>query len=172
MEYSKRKCGAGSPTADRPGSVSDNLRREFHQAGYPLLTTSVALPGIIEVYPHPALVELFEVWERLPYKLAKQHIYWPDLTDAERRTRLRNKWREIVARLDIEIAGVADALAEPSVEAKEVVLKAYEDMIDAIICAWVAICALDGKVVPFGDEKSAIWIPKAVTKGSGKQGLR
>ena len=38
-------------------------------------------------------------------------------------------------------------------------LKAYEDALDAIVCASVAICALDGRAPPFGDEASAIWIP-------------
>jgi len=38
-------------------------------------------------------------------------------------------------------------------------LKAYEDALDAIVCAWVAICALEGRAAPFGDDASAIWIP-------------
>ena len=38
-------------------------------------------------------------------------------------------------------------------------LKAYEDALDAIVCAWIAICALEARAVPFGDETSAIWIP-------------
>lgn len=41
-------------------------------------------------------------------------------------------------------------------------LKAQEDMIDAIICCICAIRALDGRAEPFaGDDKSAIWVPKA-----------
>jgi predicted RNase H-like nuclease len=38
--------------------MSENLRESFHMAGYPLLTNTIAPPGVIEVYPHPALVEL------------------------------------------------------------------------------------------------------------------
>jgi hypothetical protein len=47
-----------SPTAVRPGRISDDLREGFEQAGYPLSPTAIATPGLIEVYPHPALVEL------------------------------------------------------------------------------------------------------------------
>ena len=28
-----------------------------------------------------------------------------------------------------------------------------------LICAWVAICGLEGRAAPFGDENSSIWIP-------------
>lgn len=35
-------------------------------------------------------------------------------------------------------------------------MRALEDQLDAVVCAWVAIEALDGKAVPFGDLKSAI----------------
>jgi predicted RNase H-like nuclease len=46
---------------------------------------------------------------------------------------------------------------EPKASAVE--LKAFEDMLDAIVCCWVAICALQGRAIPFGDDTSAIWIP-------------
>ena len=38
-------------------------------------------------------------------------------------------------------------------------MKAFEDALDAIVCAWVAICVLEGRAEPYGDEESAIWIP-------------
>ena len=38
-------------------------------------------------------------------------------------------------------------------------VKAYEDALDAAVCAWVAICALRGRAKPFGDHQSAIWVP-------------
>jgi predicted RNase H-like nuclease len=37
--------------------------------------------------------------------------------------------------------------------------KAFEDTLDAVICAWVAVRALEGLAVPFGDDTAAIWIP-------------
>jgi predicted RNase H-like nuclease len=62
--YGARKCGTHTP-ATRPGPVSDDLTRGFMEAGYPLLTRIAARPGVIEVYPHPALVELAGAPERL-----------------------------------------------------------------------------------------------------------
>ncbi|WP_294537416.1 DUF429 domain-containing protein [uncultured Rhodoblastus sp.] len=167
-EYGGRKCGTHTPSEKRPGSISDILRDEFQLAGYALQTESIVYQGLIEVYPHPALVEIFSASERLPYKLAKLRSYWPNSSVGERRAKVIGKWKEIVTRLDNEIAGVSSALGNPPANTKVVYLKAYEDMIDAVVCAWVAICALEGKAVPFGDEKSAIWIPKGVQIDSPK----
>lgn len=40
-------------------------------------------------------------------------------------------------------------------------LKPAEDVIDAIVAAWVGIVALAGGAEPFGDEVSAIWVSVA-----------
>ena len=69
------------------------------------------------------------------------------------------QWDEIATLLDGEIAGVRAHLQTLETSARNAELKAYEDTLDAVICAWVAICALEGRATPFGDEDSAIWIP-------------
>ncbi len=38
-------------------------------------------------------------------------------------------------------------------------LKAYEDRLDAVICAAVAIACLNGAATVFGDDDAAIWVP-------------
>jgi predicted RNase H-like nuclease len=152
--YGGRKCSTHSPSPARPGRVSDHLKIDFEQAGYPLLTSAAALPGTIEVYPHPALVELAGASMRLV------RSYWPWARPSGRRLRLYKIWSEIIKLLDEKIGGVASALPAPDLSAGTVELKAYEDSLDAIVCAWVAICALEGKARAFGDENSAIWIPK------------
>jgi predicted RNase H-like nuclease len=166
--YGGRKCGTHSPSAARPGVISDLLRQRFADAGYPLKTKSSAVPGgvetisapaLIEVYPHPALVELARASERLPYKYSKIRSYWRSATPAERRGRLIAQWGEIVALLDEKIGGVKSALPRPEPHASGVEMKAFEDMLDAIVCAWVGVCALEGRAVPYGDQDSAIWIP-------------
>ena len=150
--YGGRKCGTYSPSASRPGRISDDLREGFERAGYSLRTDKIApIRGVIEVYPHPALVELAGASERLPYKASKARAYWPSAAPPERRARLYRQWSEIVMRLEGEIAGL---------NASGVEVKAYEDALDGIICSWVAVCALDGRAMPFGDENSAIWIPR------------
>lgn len=160
IAYGSRKCGTYTPSALRPGALSDALTGSFRRAGYPLLTETIAAPGLIEVYPHPALVELMGASERLPYKASKVGTYWPSVTSSERRTRLYRQWKEIAASLDREIAGVAAALPQLGLEARGVEMKAYEDKLDAIICAWVGICALEGRAIPYGNDNAAIWIPQ------------
>ncbi len=159
--YGGRKCGTHTPSALRPGRISDELKENFERTGYPLRTTSAATPGLIEVYPHPALVELAGAAELLPYKASKVRNYWPSLSPAERRERLYQQWAEIAALLEGEIKGVTAALPQLEPGATGVVVKAYEDVLDAVICAWVGVCALEGRAKPYGDKDSAIWIPVA-----------
>ena len=157
--YGSRKCGTHSPNALRPGRVSHDLTDGFFRAGYPLQTLTIASPALIEVYPHPALVELAGAVERLPYKAAKVSAYWPKLSPSQRRQRLYQQWRGIIALLEREIAGVNERLSIPKLDANRADVKACEDMLDAIVCAWVGICALEVRATSFGDETSAIWIP-------------
>ena len=157
--YGGRKCGTHTPSALRPGRLSDELKQSFDRAGYPLLTNKMGPVGLIEVYPHPALVELAGASIRLPYKASKVRSYWPAATPTERRVLLYRQWSEIVTLLEGQVTGVVAALPRLEISASGKQVKAYEDALDAIICAWVAICALEGRATPFGDENSAIWIP-------------
>jgi len=157
--FARQKCGTYSPSALRPGAISDQLRAGFGRAGYPLRTTTFATPGLIEVYPHPALLALCGASERVPYKSAKVRKYWPLLSPAERRAQLYRQWSEIVVQLDREITGAAAKLPPPCADASSIVVKAYEDMLDAVICAWIGVCVLQGRAERLGDDDAAIWIP-------------
>lgn len=159
--YGSRHCSTHTPSTVRPGRISDDLTQGFGSAGYPLLTLAPAKPpGLVEVYPHPALVEFACAPTRLKYKAGKGRIYWPDRTPAERHGLLLEEWKVIVAVLDGQLPGVESALPAPDAAAGGVELKAYEDMLDAIVCACVAICVLEGNALPHGDDTSAIWIPR------------
>lgn len=157
--YGGRKCSTHSPSTVRPGLLSGVLRQQFDGAGFPLQTTGVSPPGLIEVYPHPALLELAKAPERLPYKAAKIRAYWPLLSPFERRVRLYHEWRKVITLLEGQISGVASAFAGLDAELSSARTKATEDALDAVVYAWVGICALEGRAVPFGDDESAIWIP-------------
>jgi predicted RNase H-like nuclease len=157
--YGARKCGTHTPSKLRPGPISDTLRGDLELAGYPLLTVGPAVRGAIEVYPHPALVELAETNERLKYKAAKTNQYWPGLVSADRRANLFEQWNKIIDLLQKEITGVEMVLPKMVLEAGGREVKAFEDALDAIVCAWIGICALEGRASPFGDADSAIWIP-------------
>jgi predicted RNase H-like nuclease len=157
--YGARKCGTHTPSIVRPGRLSDDLKQAFEQVGYPLRTDNCFAPGIVEVYPHPALVELAEAAERLPYKAGKVRSYWPSATSLERRALLYQQWGLIVAMLDGQLAGVSSLLPALEMSANGREIKAYEDQLDAIVCAWVATRVLDGCAKSYGDRHSAIWIP-------------
>ena len=76
--YGSRHAGTHTPSQSRPGKLSDDLTLGFARAGYPLLTSGASFPALIEVYPHPALIELAKANRRLPYKHAKSRKYWPE----------------------------------------------------------------------------------------------
>ncbi len=154
--YGARKCGTHTPSELRPGPISDELKEKFGEAGFHLQTVTISTPGLIEVYPHPAIVELANASERLRYKVSKVRNYWPTSTTVERRTFLFQEWARIIALLETRIVGVESALPKLLADTNGNELKAYEDKLDAVVCAWVAICALEGQAKPFGDQQSAI----------------
>lgn len=157
--YGSRQAGTHTPNQTRPGKLSDDLTLGFAQAGYPLLTSRKSFPALIEVYPHPALIELANAEQRLPYKHAKSRKYWPEESLADRRHKLLSVWADIVSLLDSRIEGVASALPLPHPLSRGFELKAFEDCLDAVVCAWVGTCVLDGNAKAYGDETSAIWVP-------------
>jgi predicted RNase H-like nuclease len=86
---------------------------------------------LLEVYPHPAIIEAFDLPERLRYK-AK-----PGLGSEGRRTGLRN-----LARLLATLATADPPMTGPAVVVTDEVrgrgAKAIEDRLDARVSAWVA----------------------------------
>jgi predicted RNase H-like nuclease len=167
IEISKRfaaaKCATHSPSAERPGKVSGPFRAACEVEGYELIVSDERLPrlSLAEVYPHPALLRLMNAKERLPYKVGKTKIYWRDATAETRRLSVLHSLKNIVEALDGIIAGVS-ACVEPALAGAEgfAALKPAEDMIDAIVSAWVGTTILEGRAEAFGDKDSAIWIPR------------
>lgn len=157
--YSTKWCVTHSPNSDRPGEVGQTLCDQFTLAGYPLMTERISGPGMIEVYPHPALVELMGAEKRLPYKHSKVRSYWPDHSPEERRFELRKVWREIVSAMRDRVSGIQEAL-DPNMEFTHgFEWKRFEDTLDAIVCAFVGTCAMDGHAAAFGNVEAAIWVP-------------
>ena len=162
--YGARKASVHSPGAARPGAISDSLRADFEAFDLPVRCKAPAL-GVIEVYPHAALIEFMGEKERLPYKAGKTLTYWPGLGAAERQPKLRAVWARIVEALETRIAGVAAALSVPEYDIRGWRLKAFEDKLDAVVCAAVAVAALNGQAVAHGDAQGAIWVPKGAGTG-------
>ncbi len=160
--YAGRGAGTHSPTISRPGAVGRALENELSVAGYPLATLEIRPPCRIEIYPHPALIELLKTAYRLPYKAGNTGKYWPGLSLAERRQRLFEVWAIIIAALDGVLAGSSDFLPLPPADARGRSLKAFEDRLDAVVAAHAGAMALDGKARAFGDAESAVWVPIGV----------
>ena len=164
--YAGRWAAPHTPTAERPGPIADTVYRELTALGYRWVGAEAAAPpqeGVseapyfIEVYPHPAIIELMGLDKRLTYKVAHQSRY--------ARATGGDGWALIVASLDRLRAALADTVqgveaALPSAAAlPRRALKGLEDALDAVVCAWVGAEFLAGRALAYGDADSAIWIP-------------
>src|SRR5690606_33456717 len=94
--FGARGCSVHSPTAIRPGPLSDRLRAALELRGFPLVTAGRSLPALIEVYPHLALLQLCQASRRLEYKASKARKYWKGTTVPQRIVRLLAVWQSIL----------------------------------------------------------------------------
>ncbi|WP_243439968.1 DUF429 domain-containing protein [Fundidesulfovibrio soli] len=158
--FGGRKCATHSPTPERPGVLGEDFSQGLEGRGYRVAVAGCAPTGrdLLEVYPHPALLALTGERIRLPYKSSKTGKYWPDLPRAERVERLLGVWRAIREALAGRMEFAPGVLPPPDGTR----LKAYEDMLDAAVCAWVGACYLDGAAVAYGDAGSAVWVPEGI----------
>jgi predicted RNase H-like nuclease len=149
--FGAARCGTHSPSRIRPGQLSARLRQGFEARGFRLATTRTRHPdcALIEVYPHPAIVRLVGAAERLPYKIAR-------VRKVERGGALARQ-REILGALRGHIRGID--LTVPASTERLGALKAFEDTLDALVCAWVGIQYVRGAVERYGDGEATIWIP-------------
>jgi predicted RNase H-like nuclease len=128
---------------------------------------------LLEVYPHPALIEAFGLPERLLYK-AKRGV-----SVDGRRTGLRNLARllEGLAGADPPLRGAVVGVPD---SARGRQLKSIEDRLDARLCAWIAAVwnrygerrvrlfgtAADGHIaIPFGRFAGDIRVDPVATAG-------
>jgi predicted RNase H-like nuclease len=159
--FGAAKCSTHSPSAARPGKVSDRLHEDCKARGY-RLRTAASPPhslALAEVYPHPALLRLMAVEERVKYKVGKTTTYWRGAAAEERLLNVREELEKIARRLDDVVAGALDAV-DIETPASFSALKPVEDTIDAIVAAWIGATILEGDAEAFGDEESAIWVPR------------
>ena len=122
---------------------------------------------LVEVYPHPALLTLLGSEYRIPYKVAKSLNYWPKKTVVQRIEKLLNEFQTIIETLAQIFGAISLHLPQIDEVPSLVMLKRYEDAIDALLCAWVGICYLEGNAVAFGDKTAAIWCPLEKSQRQG-----
>ncbi|MDP1927585.1 MAG: DUF429 domain-containing protein [Thiobacillus sp.] len=163
-QFGARKCSVHSPNLERPGAVGAQLYEAFVEAGFPLAVDDrCAMPALLEVYPHVALLKLMRAPERLPYKVSKNGSYWgKGLPSTERKRRLLEQWNAILECLQLEIDGIEIPLPKDPEQFTFQHLKRYEDAIDGLICAWMATRYFADEAVPLGDETGAIWVPSGL----------
>ena len=88
---------------------------------------------VVEVYPHPAMVALFELARTLKYK-----------NKGQGRQVLDAAWRDYhghlaaLAHADPPLTGLEDLLAEDPASLRGGALKGHEDRLDAVMCAYIA----------------------------------
>lgn len=160
--FGKRWCATHSPTPARPGKLGEHLMAALREHGFPLVTNTQQLDGqrcSAEVYPHPALLALLGDEYRVPYKVARSGRYWPGASVTERIRLLLEQMARIEGGLDGRLGPTGIRLPKADRVPNLAHLKRYEDALDALVCAWVGACILDGTAEAFGDESAAIWVP-------------
>jgi predicted RNase H-like nuclease len=169
-EFGARLCAAHTPGQLRPGPLGASLLDAFIAAGFPLKTRTrpnelLDTPALIEVYPHPSLLSLLNVHQRVPYKVSKSGKYW-------RGTPIRQRIENLLAQFAIihvalaEFFGVLPVQMPTQASVQNLTsLKRYEDALDAIVCAWVGTQFLSGVTSALGDATAAIWVPQNVILG-------
>jgi predicted RNase H-like nuclease len=150
--YGARRAGCHACNQTRyPDAATVALSRHLATLGYRHLATAGTGKYQIEIYPHPALIEMFDLPQRLSYKKGDPAV---------RRTgqiRLAGLLRALrrSAVLQLIIPNTFDAYLDPATIAtlQGAALKANEDALDALVCLYV--CALYAHGAPrriFGDE--------------------
>ena len=163
--FGPRGCAVHSPSALRPGVIADQLREGFAALGVGLHTTTPerAWPALIECYPHVALLALLDRDYRVPYKVSRSAQYWkaqqPSIN--ERIRLLLAQFNAIHQGLSQRISAIPICIPEPERVHSLSSLKPVEDMLDALICAWIGIEHLEGRTSGLGDASAAIWVPAA-----------
>jgi predicted RNase H-like nuclease len=160
--FGAQGCSTHSPSTQRPGELGSRFMEDLKYFGYPLATANGVVGTLhrtIEVYPHPAILSLVESSYRIPYKVGKSSAYWPGVGRDNRILNLLEEFGRIEAALSSALGHTGILLPQSSEVKKLNMLKCYEDALDALVCAWVAIQYISGFATAYGDDTAAIWVP-------------
>lgn len=164
-EFGSRWCAAHTPGAARPGRLGAELTEAFRREGYGVIAAGDTLSGgrgLIEVYPHTALLSLLRRSHRVTYKVSKSSKYWPRRAASERISLLLQQFGEIVGALEETLGRLPLKLPEEGTVGSLARLKPYEDALDALVSAWMGLEYLAGRATALGDEQAAVWVPTDV----------
>ena len=169
-EFGGRACSTHTPNPTRPGPLGAGLSAAFGAAGFPIAaakTPASLAHRLLEVYPHPALLALLRRSYRVPYKVGKARRYWPSLTAAGRIGALLSEFSAIHDALVPVFGPIGVPLPLASNVTALSLLKRYEDVLDALVCAWVGVRYVQGTATALGDDTAAIWCPNDAFRSHG-----
>lgn len=113
----------------------ENLVRRLERMGFehsPYIPARTPVRQVIEVYPHPAAVRLFGLDRTLKYKARPGRSYslrWAELRRYQRCLRsLKDPGLSVEEILEVYVEGLRGGA-----------LKRYEDLIDALFCAYIGL---------------------------------
>ncbi|MEM8529606.1 MAG: DUF429 domain-containing protein [Chloroflexota bacterium] len=141
-----RRYEAGAHPANRKNLTFNGVIRgealveALEQQGFvhqPTIEAGHPVRQIIEVFPHPAMIALFDLERTLKYKAR------PKRTQAERLAEWQRYQQHLraLATADPPLAGHEQLLQQAVADLRGQRLKAYEDQIDALFCAYIALYA-------------------------------
>ena len=133
-----------------PDAAVVALSRQLHGAGYRHLGVAPTDRFQIEIYPHPALIEIFDLPRRLLYK--KGNVDSKRGGQMALASLLRRLESSSVLRLNVPDAFEAPLHAPTISQLKGEALKANEDALDSLICLYVCgLYAIGASMRIFGD---------------------
>ncbi len=135
---------AGAHPANRQRLAANGVVRgealvaALEQRGFthaPMIEAGTRVRQVIEVFPHPAMVAIFGLERTLKYKVK------PNRTKQERDAewgRYQQYMRDL-QRADPALMGHEAFALQPVADLRGRYLKAYEDKMDALFCAYIAL---------------------------------
>ena len=149
--FGSQHCSTHSPS-EYVYNIGLNLLNQAKERGY------VLNKSIIETYPHPAILKLLKLQYRLQYKVKKTAMYWPKDSIEKRLNKVKCKMKNLKDAIQNTIKLPTDFVFDNISSFNK--LKPFEDMLDALVCAWVGIEFISNNAIPYGDENGKIWVPK------------
>ncbi len=143
-----------------PNPNSSTLSRRLQEKGFKHLIPPNSGRWQLECYPHPAIIEIFGLSKRLPYKKGKVADKKEGQANLARHIKSLEKSQTL--RIKIE-KGAEQFLSEETIFSNRgVKLKKNEDALDSILCAYIgALYARFGPEKTFGSiETGYIYVPQ------------
>lgn len=143
QDFAKYDAGAHPANTGKP-EFRDTPRgaRLAARLGLDIAPQSTASRRAIEVYPHPATVALFRLGRILKYKHKTGRSLALLRAELLRLTELVESLAGFDPRLDVRgLARWAELVAQVSTATRKSELRAVEDQIDSVVCAYVALVA-------------------------------